>query len=212
MEPEAENRNLPLVALFPGTTFYADAVHQVLIDTEDKNNTISVLEMVRLEDHYEFLFDCRTRNLKKDDWRKNNSEQQVYVWLRPLEVYDVEGAKIRDSKEILNPFAAGKKLPEIDLAGVQFLWDREHTALLQKDNPYNQILPCSMDMRGEVAGIYFDKQKKVVPFPHEIHARSTKERLSSEIIFIPLAEINKKIMIAEKPFNRLVPKRTGKRI
>src|SRR5690606_17397755 len=65
-----KNTKLPIVEIVPGVRFYADAVNQLLIDTENSTNTISPLEMLPLEDHYECVFDLHTRNIKKDNWRE----------------------------------------------------------------------------------------------------------------------------------------------
>lgn len=209
MREEHQSRKLPVVDLLPGATFYVDALKQLLIDTQDSTNTISPLEMLQLEDHYECVFDKQTRNLKQGNWRENDNERYVYVWLRPLEVYDVEGAKIRlGHEDILIP----KNLPVIDIEGVKFVWDLERTLLLQKENPYNQIHKSTMDMRGSTMGIYFDKHKKLVPFPHEINARQADEKLPPHIRFVSASEINQKIRLAEAKLKHQAPKRKGMRV
>lgn len=209
MKQENEDRKLPVIDILPGATFYVDALKQLLIDTQNRTNTISPLEMLQLEDHYECVFDKQTRNLKLDNWRAIDDQRYVYVWLRPLEVYDIEGAKIRQGHEdILIP----KNLPVIDIEGVKFIWDRGRTLLLQKENPYNQIHKSTLDMRGGEMGIYFDRLKKLVPFPHEINARRTDEKLPPHIRFIPVSEINQKIRLAEAKLKHPAPKRKGMRV
>lgn len=209
MKQENENRKLPVIDILPGATFYVDAVKQLLIDTENPNNTISPMEMLSLEDHSEFVFDKQTRNLKPGNWMETDNHRYVLVWLRPLEVYDIEGAKIRDVQE---GSLIQKNLPEINIEGVKFLWDRQHTLLLQKDNPYNQIHKSTMDMRGGIMGIYFDKHKKIVPFPHEINSRQPDEKLPLHIRFVPSSEINQKIRLAEAKLKHPTPKRKGMQI
>ncbi|WLD24314.1 hypothetical protein NU10_02620 [Flavobacterium dauae] len=203
-----KNRKLPIVEIVPGVRFYADAVNQLLIDTENSTNTISPLEMLPLEDHYECVFDLHTRNIKKDNWRETDNRRHVYVWLHPLEVYDSEGAKIRDARE---GSLLKKNLPVIDIDGVKFLFDRSKTLLLQKDNPYNRIHKSTMDIRGGEMGLYFDRQKKVVPFPHEIEALHAQGGLPSHIRFVAVSEINRKINQAEKSVKPQIPKRKGMR-
>lgn len=202
------NRKLPVINI-AGAEFYVDAVESVLIDTRDKNNTITPMDMLVLDDHTEMLFDKQTRNCKKDNWAVGNSERYAYVWLHPFEVYDIEGAKIRLGHEgTLIP----KNLPVIDIEGVKFLWDDQRTRLLQRDNPYNQIHKSSMDLKGGVMGIYFDTQKKVVPFPHEIESHRANGRLPQHIRFVPAAEINQKVQLAKNAVNRPLPRKKGIRI
>lgn len=203
-----KERNLPEVDV-GGIPFYADALRGMLIDKENKDNTLSTTDMLRLEDHYEFVFDKQTRSLKPHNWGDVLNERYAYVWLRHLEVYDIEGASIRLGHEgSLMP----ENLPAIDMDGTEFLWDRQRTRLLQKDNPYNQIHKCSFDVRGGEMGIYFDRNRKVVVFPHEMEKLQQNDRLSTDIRFIPAAEINKKIKLSEAKQKRSFPKRKGMRV
>ena len=212
MEKQLENRILPVVELFPGTTFYVDAINGILIDTENKDNTLSTGEMMSLEDHFEFLYDKKNRNIKWDDWRAPRGERYIYLWIRPLEVYDIEGARLRDAQDSPSTSKKNKDLPEVDIGGTKFFWDDYNTVLKQKDNPYNRIYRCSMDKRGNVWGLYFDTQKKLSLFPHEIPSYDPTEKLPSHITFIPETEINKKLQKAINDITRKVSKGKGKRL
>lgn len=198
-----EKRTLPEVTI-EGIPFYADAIREVLIDKENPDNTISTAAMLPQEDHYEFVLDKETRTLKPHNWGDLLNERYAYVWIRPLEVYDSEGAKIRIGQEDgLIP----KNLPAIDIDGTKFLWDRENTRLLQKDNPYNQIHKCSFDVRSGDMGIYFDRKRKMVLFPQETQQFDYNGALPKDIRFVSAAEINRKINRAENPAKREVHKK-----
>ncbi|MDR6546521.1 hypothetical protein J2810_002580 [Chryseobacterium rhizosphaerae] len=183
-----------------------------MIDTKNKDNTLSTGEMMRLEDHFEFLYDKNNRNIKWDDWTAPRGERYIYLWIRPLEVYDIEGAKLRDAQNSPSTSNKDKDLPEVNIGGTKFLWDTSNTVLKQKDNPYNRIYRCSMDMRCNVWGLYFDTQKKLSLFPHEIPSYAPTEKLPSHILFIPETEINKKILKAENDLTKKFSKRKGNRL
>lgn len=205
---ENGNRKLPVIDI-AGAEFYVDAVKSVLIDTKDRNNVIRPLDMLVLDTHIEMLFDKVTRNAKWNNWRDMDNERYEYVWLRHLEVYDTEGAKIRLGREsALIP----KNLPVIDVEGVKFLCDGQHTRLLQQDNPYNQIHKNDMVSKEGIMGFYFDTQKNVVPFPHELESVKSNGQLPSHIRFVPASEINRKVTQAENNIDCELPKSKGPRL
>lgn len=209
MRKEHENRKLPVIEIVPGAAFYVDAVNSELTDTRNPNNKIHLLDMIILSDHLELLFDKKIRNVKKGRWNKDNGKRYEYLWLRPLPVYDVEGAKVLVAKDVQH---LPKNLPEIDIDGTRFLWHRALSELLQADNPFNQIHKCTMDMRKGEMGVYFDREKKVVPFPQEIEGLLIDGQLPPHIRFVPASEINQKIRRAEAALNHPAPKRKGMRV
>lgn len=187
-----ENRKLPTIDL-AGAEFYVDAKSNVLIDTRNSSNTIHPHEALVLEDHFEIVFDKQTRNLKESDWTNIDDDRYAYIWLRPLGVYDPEGAKEKRSADDLERLAS---LPTIDIEGTKFLWEDRTSLLLQKDNPWNTISRNDLELRNGVAGIYFDKEKKVVPFPHEMP--SDKTIIPNHISFVLFSEINKEVLRAKQ--------------
>ena len=190
---DKQSRNLPEVNI-GGATFFADALRGVLVDKDNKDNLIYTGDMLRLDDHFEFVFDKHNRCLTNSNDGLEH-DQFAYIWLRPLEVYDVEGAKMRlDNEEVSIP----RNLPIIKIEGTAFLWDKCRTRLLQKDNPYNQIHKCSLDIHQGELGIYFDKRQKVVVFPQERKRFEQNGGLPEHIRFIPSAIINRKIRQAER--------------
>src|SRR3546814_555828 len=151
---EDNRRELPAIDI-AGVEFYVDAVRQLLIDTANVENTISTLDMMMLDDHMELLFDKETRNIKEGNWTERDDERYDYVWLRPLEVYDTEGAEILLGHEgQLIP----KDMPVIDVEGVPFLWDKSTSRLLQQDIPWNQVSKSDMQQHDDGVGFYFDTQ------------------------------------------------------
>lgn len=187
-----ENRKLPTVNL-AGTEFYVDASQGMLIDTLNSSNHFHIYEMLRLDDHFEMVFDKKTRNLKEGNWTDISGERYEYIWLRPLGVYDPEGAKKCLTDEDLLFL---KSLPGVDVEGVKFLWEEESGLLFQEGNPWNIIAKNDAVQRDTVMGFYFDKEKSLVPFPNEIP--SDKAKLPPSITFVPLSEINLKIRKAQQ--------------
>ena len=201
---EQEERKLPVIDI-AGAGFYVDAIHMVLIDTNDKDNIIHMMELLDVGDHFEMLFDKVTRNVK-NDWRIWDNDRYEYVWIRPFEVYDIEGARMRfghESKLI------SKELPVIDVDGVKFLWDKQHTRLLQQDNTFNHINKNDMQSNKGIIGFYFDRRRKVVPFPHEVEALKVNGKLPSHIRFVPTSEITEKVRKAKKAVDRASPRNKG---
>src|SRR5690606_2154266 len=141
MKKENENRKLPVIEIVQGAEFYVDAVNSELTDTRNPNNKIHLLDMIILSDHLELLFDKKIRNVKTGSWDAGDDDRYAYVWLRPMPVYDVEGAKILVAKDVQQ---LPENLPVINIDGTRFLWHRQGTELLQEDNPFNQIHKCTM--------------------------------------------------------------------
>lgn len=205
---EQEERKLPVIDI-AGAGFYVDAIHMVLIDTNDKDNIIHMMDLLDVGDHFEMLFDKVTRNVKKNDWRIWDNDRYEYVWLRPFEVYDIEGAKIRLGHE--NKLIP-EKFPVIDVDGVKFLWDKQHTRLLQQDNTFNHINKNDMQFNKGIIGFYFDRQRKVVPFSHELEILKVNGKLPPHIRFVPSSEITEKVRKAEKAVDREPPRNKGMKV
>lgn len=186
---EHRGRKLPVIDI-AGVEFYVDAERYVLTDTQNSNNIITGLDMLWADDHFELLFDKQRRNIKPENWDERDGDRYEYVWLRPLEVYDREGADILLGHEgQLIP----DDLPVIDIEGIGFLWDGAHTRLLQKDMPYNQITKNDMQRHDEGIGFYFDTERKVVPFPHELEQLRKAGNLPAHIRFVHQQDIVRKI-------------------
>ncbi|UIR57843.1 hypothetical protein LZQ00_08475 [Sphingobacterium sp. SRCM116780] len=185
-----EERILPTIEI-AGAYFYVDSLHDILIDTADKNNTIHVLEMMVLEDHYEMLFDKVNRNLKEYNWLERDDNRYEYIWLHPLEIYDPEGAKIALERSNVNL----ERFPVIDIAGIPFLWNQQRSCLMLCENPFNRIHKCSYTTSDNGTwGIYIDTDKKVLPFPYELEALKSKNgNLPAHIKFVDISQINNQI-------------------
>lgn len=189
-----DGRKLPVIEI-AGAEFYVDGKNGILIDTCDQNNIITPFDMCWADDHYEMLFDKEKRNSKTGDWFEWESERHEYIWLRPLEVYDPEGAMAKLGHEAqLIP----KNLPVIEIEGVQFLWDRTNTRLLQKDMPYNQITKNDMQVYAAGTGCYFDTEKKWVLFPHEVEQLLSAGNRPQHIRFVHQEDIVQRINEQEK--------------
>lgn len=186
---EDQKRKLPIINI-AGTEFYVDAVNMELTDTKDPENIIHSMDMLILDDHLEMLFDKRTRNVKSGDWSEGDNARYEYIWLRHFEFYDIEGARIRSGQ-------GGRLYPEnlvpIELEGTKFYWDRENKRLMDQDNPYNQVQKNDMVLKDGKMGFYFDGQRKLVPFPHELERLKSNHRLPPYIRFVTAEEIIKKI-------------------
>ncbi|MBT2621887.1 hypothetical protein [Chryseobacterium sp. ISL-6] len=201
-----ENRKLPTINL-AGAEFYVDATCGLLTDTLNGANSIHIYEMLMLDSHFEMVFDKHTRNLKESDWTNIEDERYAYLWLRPLGVYDPDGAKEKLTEEDLHFL---KNLPVIDIEGVNFLWEKQTGHLFQQENPWNMIAKNDAVQSEGVTGFYFDTNKKVVPFPHELP--SAKGMLPAHISFIPVSKINQKILLAgQQKTNQAVSRNKGKR-
>src|SRR5690606_2272197 len=133
--------------------------------------------------------DKKLRNVKIGSWDAGDDDRYAYVWLRPMPVYDEEGAKILVAKDVQQ---LPENLPVINIDGTRFLWHRQGTELLQEDNPFNQIHKCTMDIRKREMGVDFDREKKIVPFPHEIDRLQIDGELPSHIRFVSTSEIDRK--------------------
>lgn len=201
-----ENIKLPTVNL-AGAEFYVDATRGLLIDTLNSDNHFHIYEMLRLDDHFEMVFDKKTRNLKESDWIHITDERYEYLWLRPLGIYDPEGAKKCLTEEDLLFL---KDLPIIDIEGVKFLWEKESSLLFQQDNPWNVIAKNDMKSQEGKGGFYFDRQKNIVPFPHEMPSDATQ--LPAHIIFIPDSEITQQIQRAQQQTVKNILLKKGRKL
>jgi hypothetical protein len=190
---EELERNLPIISLVEGADFYVDAFNGQLIDTKDKSNIIYEFDMLFLEDHFEMLFDKSARKVKETGWEWTfGNPRYPYIWLRRLEVYDPEGAKKSATEEQLLKF---KSLPIVEIEGIKFLWDRQQALLRRQDNPWNAVYKNDMGFRSGTEGFYYDTQRNLVPFPHELSL--AKEELPEHIKFVPKSVLLEKIQRAE---------------
>jgi len=199
-------RKLPVLQLddIPGADFFVDSLNQVLIDIQNVDNKIYLLEMINLDDHSEFIYDKTKRNLKEGSWCDFDRDDERFstVWIRPLEVYDIEGAKLYLDQ---HPFTL-EGLPVISIKGTDFYWSEYGEQLIQCDNPFNRI--CKKDtlysyMNGE-EGIYFDVNKKVSLFGYELCREMQKMRGSETVLphhieFISHSSLSEQVSNAKKP-------------
>lgn len=186
------NRVLPTIEL-SCDRFYVDAYKQELIDTQKQDNVISIWNMLQLDDHLELVYDKAIRNAKESNWPEAKGDRYDYIWLRPLGFYDNEGA-------ILALREAGRSLltdlPTVDLAGVPFYWHERYGELAQVDNPWNRIGKGDYTVHEKAWGIYFDTERKVVPYPHELPPIKPCAPLPAHLLFFPWTEVNQKIQQA----------------
>ncbi|SKA33084.1 hypothetical protein SAMN04488128_103764 [Chitinophaga eiseniae] len=188
------SRELPTIEL-SGAKFFVDAYGQQLIDTQKKDNVISIWNMLFVEDHFELLYDKAIRNVKASNWTEAKGERYEYIWLRPLGFYDNQGA-------IMGLQEAGRSLPtdslpRVELAGIPFHWHEQNGELWQVDNPWNRIGKGDYTVHEKDWGIYFDTDRKVVPYPHELPVIKPCEPLPPHLHFFTWVEVSNKIQQAK---------------
>lgn len=202
------NRELPVTEL-SGDKFFVDAYKLQLIDTQKQDNVISIWNMLQLGDHLELLYDKAIRNAKESSWSEAKGDRYDYIWLRPLGFYDNEGA-------IMALQEAGRSLqtdlPKVELAGVPFYWHEQIGELWQVDNPWNRIGKGDYTVHEIAWGIYFDTERKVVPYPHELPVIKPCEPLPTHLRFFPWTEVNEKIQQARIGFVSEPARKPGQKI
>lgn len=188
-----KERVLPTIKL-SGIEFHVDAVSSMLIEVENTTNTIHALELMAVDDHYEFVFDKQRRNLKETDWNERDNDNCELIWLRPFGVYDKQGAELLMEE---NPALTPKKLPTLLIESEPFYWDKLRGQLVQVSNPFNRIGKYELQY-----GFHFDLKEKVALFPHESELLNGENSLPGHVRFIDpktiSTKINKAIELDEK--------------
>lgn len=181
------NRKHPIIDI-GSISFFADATTEQLIEVGNPENKISVMEMLTLEDHHEFLFDKQSRNIKKGEWNDlEESEDLIYIWIRRIEALDPEGMRSHEATTRIEE--AAKDLPVVDISGTKFYWDRKDASFLEVNNIWNKIYKNDLTIKDGVQGFYFDTRYHHVPFPHELKGYQNGSRLPAHILFISTQDV-----------------------
>lgn len=179
-------RKLPIVDI-AGLAFYADATRGEFIDTQNPENTLHIMEMLNFNDHSEFAFDLKQRNIYDGPYYDIPPDINItYVWVRPIGALDPEGMRIMIQKgqlhweeHYLTP------LPTVTIGEDNFYVDPIRKGFREVANPWN-ILHFS-EVSHFVSGItYYDKQVRNVPFPYELDKYNPPASLPEHIIPVQL--------------------------
>lgn len=181
---EQSKRVLPTITI-ANIEFYVDAYHSVLIEKGNPDNQLHSLEMMRFEDHYEFVLDTNSRGVYEGQWIGPLPQEAEYVWIRPFPMTDPVGMdlllKDRNGKWSDND----KELPVIKIKGHDFYVDDLRRSFREVDNRWNLISFKEVEKKEDRYGFYFDSRVKNVAFPHEIEALNIAgSSLSRHIEFV----------------------------
>ncbi|WP_316834988.1 hypothetical protein [Pedobacter nutrimenti] len=175
------NRGQPVIDI-AGIKFYADAASQEFIEVGNTNNRIPIVEMMHFPDHSEFLFDHKTKNAYQDLYSDVGPDADVqYVWVRPISALDpggmellIEQGKYQWAEHYLTP------LPTIHIGGTEFYIDEIRKGFREVDNKWNVLLYTDTNC-DDPWTVYFDKNARNVPFPHEFDIRNPPGKLPDHI-------------------------------
>lgn len=176
-----------------GIEFYADAVRGGLVEAANPGNVLSIMDMVPLGDHNEFLFDKVHKCIVRGNWNifaEQFPGQTEYVWVRPLAALDPQGMEhlISQGKAIWTEHYT-TPLPVVNIAGHDFYVDPIRKGFRDSENKWNIILFTDM-VRDPDGGyhIFFDEKARNVPFPHELDIYAPSPFLPDGISRIPLPD------------------------
>ncbi|WP_199119252.1 hypothetical protein [Pedobacter sp. ASV28] len=180
---EIFTRKLPVIVI-ENIEFYVDAYHSMLIEKENEINKIYALEMMRFEDHFEFILDISSRRIYDGKWMEPLPDEARYIWIRPLWATDPEGMDLfyKDNNSVR--LGDNADLPVIKIGGFDFYVDDLRNSYREVANKWNLINFKEVIKQGEEYGIYFDSVVKNAAFPHEVEGLKTSG--SDHIAFVKL--------------------------
>lgn len=168
MKTQYPERELPIIKV-KGVEFYVDAYRSELIEKDNKENRINKGEMLVFEDHSEFLFDTRTRNLYYGRVDLPLPEEVDYVWMRTFNSIDPVGWDMFCKEKYGTPwYDNNAELPILEIQGKQFYIDDYRNTFRDVDNKWNNILFKDVTIIDGKHALYFNTEVNNTAFPHEI--------------------------------------------
>jgi len=201
-----DNRKLPEIDI-AGTKFYVDATSMELIEAGNVKNRITVADMMTLDDHHEFLYDKKSKNIKEGRWDESQGDDQSrceYVWIRRMESLDPDGMRMLEQSGRITPF--NRNLPVVNIAGADFYWDASKAEFSQVSNVWNKIYKNDLTEENGKRGFFLDTMKCHALFSQEIDYYKSLPSMPQHVAFVERNGILKKLKNQEKQTDELLPK------